>query len=157
MGKNVLIILLIAVCAVEGYMLYQKKFQPMVVSSREEQTAVRPSGTPPRIPLLKKGDNFNDSPIKKFAYQIAPGPLSSETKQALVGFQIDSQVQTDGSIVVKLTPKDSDDQNQQYMVKKGEILYFIEMTPVDDKRDQDKDLNLRDDYGVITDANGIVQ
>lgn len=148
MGKSLLIILLVAVCAVEGYMLYQKKSQPIVAIQ---------SKTPPRIPLLKKGDNFNDSPLKKFAYQIAPGPLSSETKQALVGFQIDSQTQTDGSIVVKLTPKDSDDQNMQYTVKNGETLYFIEMTPVDDKGDQDKDLNLRDDYGVITDANGIVQ
>jgi hypothetical protein len=42
-------------------------------------------------------------------------------------------------------------------VKPGNTLYFIEMTPADDNVDSDKDLNYRDDYGIIVDANGIVQ
>jgi hypothetical protein len=42
-------------------------------------------------------------------------------------------------------------------VKPGQILYFIEQTPADDIQDSDTDLNYRDDYGIITDANGIIQ
>lgn len=125
----------------------------------------RPMVSPPAGPnarggaqlMVTKGSNLKDSPIAKYAFQIAPGTMSQEAQNALVGWTVTSKTQTDGSTVVTLTPKDSTDQSQQYTIKPAQILYFIEQTPVDDKNDQDKDLNYRDDYGVITDAAGIIQ
>lgn len=107
--------------------------------------------------IMSMGMNLKTSPIFKYAYQIAPGELSNASKKALVGWNINVQNQNDGSTTVTLTPKDSSDQNQQYTIKSGQTLYFIEQTPSDDKSDQDKDLNYRDDYGIIVDSSGIIQ
>lgn len=110
-----------------------------------------------RPTMLSKGGSLTNSPLKQFAYQIAPGAMSDTTKSVMTGFTVTSKSNADGSITVTLTPKDSEDQNQQYTIKSGQILYFIEQTPIDDKTDSDTDANYRDDYGLITDANGIVQ
>ena len=107
--------------------------------------------------ILSKGTNLKTTPLFQFAFQIAPGALSDASKKALIGWNIDSKTQVDGSIVVTLMPKDSDDQDQQYTIKAGQVLYFIEQTPADDKSDSDKDLNYRDDYGIVTDSSGAIQ
>ena len=115
----------------------------------------RGRGGPPVI--MSKGMNLKTSPIFKYAYQIAPGDLSASAKQALTGWSVKSETQSDCSLLVTLTPKDSDDQYQQYLVKTGQTLYFIEQTPSDDKADSDTDLNYRDDYGIIVDSGGVIQ
>lgn len=115
----------------------------------------RGRGGPPM--MMSKGMNLKTSPLFKYAYQIAPGDLSDSTKQALVGWTVSSKNQADGSLLVTLTPKDSSDQYQEYVIKSGQTLYFIEQTPSDDKQDQDQDLNYRDDYGIIVDSSGIIQ
>jgi hypothetical protein len=107
--------------------------------------------------VMSSGTNLKTSPLFQYAYQIVPSNASVNTKEALIGFAITTQDQNDGSIVVTLTPKDSEGQSQLYTVKSGQTLYFIEQTPADDKADQDKDLNYRDDYGIIVDSNGIIQ
>ncbi len=164
MNKNLLIGILVSVVVLEsGYLLYRhfaKSPIAMVNQGRPNADAsgVRKDGPQGARPaMLRKGDSLSASPIKQFAYQIAPGTISDAAKQKLTGFAITSITNPDGSISVSLTPKDSEDQHQQYTVKTGQVLYFIEQTPMDDKADSDRDLNYRDDYGIITDANGIVQ
>jgi hypothetical protein len=148
--KNVIIVLLLLVIGVEGYFLSVKK--TAVVPS------VRPSGNmPPKPQLITKGLNLTTSSMMQYAYKIAPGDIPAASQKVLTGFSVKSQSMADGSVQVSLIPKDSDDQFQQYIVKPGNTLYFIEMTPADDNVDSDKDLNYRDDYGIIVDANGIVQ
>lgn len=158
MNKNIVIFVLVLVVIGEGYLLIARRrtYQYAMNNSSANTVSPKPSA-PPRIPLLTKGSKLQDSPIFKFAYKIAPGDLNNDAESVLTGFNISKQNMPDGSIIVKLTPKDSDDQNQQYTIKPSETLYFIEQTPVDDKQDQDKDFNLRDDYGIIVDQNGIVQ
>ena len=159
-----LIIIAVLVIALAGeYLYFHHKLENQ---SNFANRVMNNQGMPPAGPnakgrgapiILGKGANLKTSPIFKYAYQIAPGDLSTDTKQALVGWNIKTQNQNDGSILVTLTPKDSEDQNQQYTVKSGETLYFIEQTPIDDKAGQDKDLNYRDDYGIIVDSSGIIQ
>ena len=159
MNKNLIILILVVVVIAEtGYVLMKKGSFRSMIGGGDDRVSVtpnRPLGG--RLPLPTKGTNLMDSPLAKFAYQIAPGDLSADAKTNLAGFAIDKTTQIDGSILVKLTPKDSEDQNQQYIVKPGEKLYFIEQTKADDNPETDKDLNLRDDYGVIVDAKGIIQ
>jgi len=164
MNKNLVIGLLALVVVIEtGYLAY-KHFSRSSVMTSAGQRGPGP-GTPEAGPnthggkqmMLSKGSNLNTSALKPFAYQIAPGPVPDTSKQKLTGFSIASTVNADGSTTVTLTPKNSEDQNQQYTVKPGQILYFIEQTPADDIQDSDTDLNYRDDYGIITDANGIIQ
>jgi hypothetical protein len=153
--KNVIIAVLAIAVLVEGYGLMMKKSAPVTLgATTQTQLTPRPSGRPP-MPL-KKGDTLAGSVIEKFAYEIVP-TMTDDAKKALTGFEVNTKSLADGSTQADLTPKDSDDQFQSYVVKPGNKLYFIEMTPADDKPDTDRDSNYRDDYGIITDASGIVQ
>ena len=159
MNKNLVLGALIGVVILEsGYIVYRHVSKPQTTAV-QNQKPINQDGTRGNIrpALLSKGGNLTTSPLNKFAYQIAPGTLSGFAKEALVGFSVESKTNTDGSTTVTLTPKDSDDQHQEYTIKPGQVLYFIEQTPMDDKTDSDTDMNYRDDYGIITDSNGIVQ
>lgn len=166
MNKNIIIAVLILIILGEtGYIVTRKFILNQNQMPSVQSVSKSPAPMPPAGPnakgrgpiIISKGMNLKTTPLFQFAYQIAPGDLSTQAKQALVGWNIDSKTQSDGSIVVTLTPKDSEDQSQVYTVKSGQTLYFIEQTLSDDKADQDKDLNYRDDYGLIVDQNGIVQ
>lgn len=162
MLKNIAIVFLIIVAGVEGYFLTVKKevktdVEGIGTAVRSTSMQASPSATATGRPqLLIKGMKLKDNPVSKNAYQIFPGELSAETQKALVGWNITTKKLTDGSTQVSLTPKDSDDISQQYTIKPGNILYFVEITMADDSKD-DRDLNLRDDYGIIVDKDGIVQ
>lgn len=157
--KNVIIMVLVVVVAIESYLLVSKK-----MTSRQSNVAgVQASATPSaggrpigRSPMVGKGQKLAGSPMAQYTHEIFP-EMAADAKSAMIGFEVTTAVQSDGSTLVTLMPKDSDDQKQEYVVKKGNSLYFVEMTPVDDNADSDKDLNYRDDYGVILDANGIIQ
>jgi len=151
--KNIVIGFLIVAVIAEGYILFTKKSSP-VVAGVQTQGMPRPSGRPPAP--IAKGDTLIGSPMEKFAFEVAP-TLTDDAKKAITGFAIKSQKLADGSVQVTFVPKDSGDQSQQYTVKPGNKLYFIEMTPVDDKTDTDRDANYRDDYGIIVDARGTIQ
>ncbi len=156
--KNVIIGLLVVAVIVEGYFLWMKKSAP-VVAGTKTQMSPRPSGFPggrPPAPFVR-GDKLAGSAMEKYAYLIAPGDVPAASQKVLIGFTVKTTALPGGSTQVDLIPKDSDDQFQSYVLKAGDSLYFIEMTPSDDKADADKDLNYRDDYGIVVDANGIVQ
>lgn len=167
MVKNIIIAILIVVALGEGFFLIKQR---SLAAQSQQATAMqmsKQSKLPPAGPnakrkggrpiILTKGMNLKTTPVFKYAYQIAPGNLSPNAKKALIGWKIATTKQTDGTLTVSLTPTDSEDQSQQYVVKSGNTLYFIEQIPFDDKANQDKDLNYRDDYGVIVDKNGIIQ
>lgn len=156
MYKNIAIgVLLLITIAEGGYILTKKPTNQSTVVSVQNQNTASPRPAPPQP--LSPGMKLSDSQISQFAYKVAPGELDDNAKAALVGWNISSQTQKDGSTVVTLTPKNSDDQKQVYTVKSGDMLYFVEMTKSDDDASSNEDKNLRDDYGIITDANGIIQ
>ena len=164
MVKNIVLVVLVIVVIVEGALLlsHTSSAHQTTLAATTHTSSLPPAGpnakgAGPRPIIMSKGKNLKTSPLFAFAFQVAPGDLSANGKRALIGWTITSQSQSDGSILVTLTPKDSEDQNQQYTVKTGQVLYFIEQTPVDDKADQDTDLNYRDDYGLITNQAGVIQ
>lgn len=155
--KNIIIAVLVVAVVAEGYLLWKKKTMP-VAAGTPTQMMARPSGMPARPPaMLAKGDNLLKSAMAQYAYKIAPGDIPAASQKVLIGFSVNTTQLPNGSEQVDLVPKDTDDQFQTYVITSGELLYFIEMTPNDDKTDEDKDLNYRDDYGIITDANGVIQ
>lgn len=161
MSKNVAILLLTLAALFEGGLLITGRGGsiPRRLGLVTVQASV-PSGTNSPTPntkpqILTKGMKLSDSPISKYAYKIAPGELSSDAKTALIGWNMAVQTLRDGSETITLTPKDSDDQKQQYILTKGNQLYFVEMVSGDDQNG--KDQTTRDDYGVIVDGDGVVQ
>lgn len=151
--KNVIIVLLLIAVIAEGYFLMMKKL-PTAVAGAQTQSSPRPTGRPPKP--VAKGDKLAGSAMEQFAFPVFPS-VTDDAKKVTTGFDIKTKKLADGSTEVDFMPKDSDDQFQSYVVKPGNSLYFIEMTPVDDKSDSDRDLNYRDDYGIIVDKDGIVQ
>ncbi|HUD20253.1 MAG TPA: hypothetical protein VMR81_07460 [Patescibacteria group bacterium] len=158
MNKNILIAgLMLAVIVETGYIVMKRNRSQVptaMVLSAQSKKPPSPSGRPQ---MLSKGMKLPGSQLAKFAFQVVPGPMSVDAKKATIGFSVNTTMLPDGSTQVDLTPKDSDDQYQRYVVKKGDTLYFIEMTPVDDNAGSDRDINYRDDYGIITDTNGVIQ
>jgi LysM repeat protein len=164
MNKNLafgIIGILVILCIAEAYGIIHERNAKIAVAMgiATQKQEMQKQGPPPggKPMFTTKGMNLEGSAIAKYAYKIAPGDISAESQKVLIGFAVASKLNSDGSTTVTLTPKDSDDQFQTYTIKPGETLYFIEMTPADDNKDQDKDLNYRDDYGIITDSSGIIQ
>ncbi|MCL4360338.1 hypothetical protein M1555_03745 [Patescibacteria group bacterium] len=133
-----------------------------------EETAERhgaSSALPPAGPnsrggrqmILTKGMEFKTSPLLRYAYAIAPGTMTAAAAAAMTGFTMTTATGSDGSETVMLTPKDSENEKQDYTITPGQTLYYIEQTRGDDQPDTDKDLNYRDDYCVIVGADGTVQ
>lgn len=158
MWKNIVIIVLSVVVIGETLMLISSK-QNAPVQNENPVVKTATSSTTQRTPpaILTKGDKLTDSPISKFSYQVYPGSLSDSAKTALVGWNIKTQTLNNGLVQISLTPKDADDQSQQYTLKPDQKLYFVEMTKADDSTNPEQDKNLRDDYGIITNQEGIVQ
>lgn len=162
MGKNIVIAVLVLALLAEGALVLRYRGEFHTARAQAAKLVSMPPAGPNakgagRPILLTKGMNLKSTPLFKYAFQIAPGDLSTEAKHAVTGWNITAQNQSNGSTVVTLIPKDSDDTAQQYTIKPGQTLYFIEQTPTDDKADQDKDLNYRDDYGLVTDSQGNIQ
>jgi hypothetical protein len=88
------------------------------------------------------------------AFLIYPGELTAQAKTAVENFTMKTLSQADGSVQITLTPKDSEEKLQTYIIKSGEKLYFVEKFMGDDS--PEKDTNLKDDFGVVVDADGYV-
>lgn len=147
-GKMIAIYVIIAVVLYGGYYLF---FMPKSGAYSVTSNTVSPVVTQA---LMK----FQDSPLASMAYQIFPGNLSAQAKQATSGFKISTQIQTDGSTIVSLTSSNPEYQNQQVTVQPGETLYFIEKNSGDDTPTDDTDRTTADDSTVLVDPQGnIVQ
>jgi hypothetical protein len=142
MIKNIGIIALIFVVVVVGYMIFKSMYSPKPSASAQSQG---------------QGTKLTDLPDYKFAYKVYPGDLTSDAKTALTGWNINPTINSDGSTTVTLTPNNASDQVKTYTVKSGDSLYFVEKSRGDDSQDTNTDANLQDDYGIIVNANGIVQ
>ena len=159
MNKTMLIVVVgilgLAVVVETGY----------IVKAKLNTTTIRLASASPRVagartapPQLSKGDKFADSPLAKSAYTVYPTlDTSAAANAALAGWKVTSVKNADGTVSVTMTPTRAEDPASTYKVKPGETLYFVEMNGGDDHADSDTDLNLRDDFGIVVDADGIVQ
>jgi len=153
MSKNIIIIVLLIAVAGLAFL----KFKPQM----KEEVAENKTGTqesrkmPPAPP--KSGDKFSDTTVFASAVQVFPGDLTEAARNALTGFDMTTSKNDDGTTQVTFIPKDQDDQKSSYKVAEGQTLYFVEMSKGDDNEDTNKDMFLRDDYGILVDKDGIVQ
>ena len=97
---------------------------------------------------------FSDQPYYSRSYLISAETLSPEAQAAIAGFQLTKQPQADGSVQIFLKATESQYHDQQYSLKPGEQLYFIDRTLSDDP--SGKEINIGDDTAVIVDSQGNV-
>ncbi|MCL4338268.1 hypothetical protein M1271_01105 [Patescibacteria group bacterium] len=169
MTKNIIIVLLVIAVTGEGLFILKSRKTWMAslagmtansgnnqAANHENQKSSSSAGNR-RQTLLTAGMKLADTSYAQISYKIAPGSLTPEAQKAMAGWGIKTQNLPDGSIQVNLTPKSSDDFSQQFTVRPGNSLYFVEITGADDNVASDKDANLRDDFGIIVNKDGIVQ
>ena len=115
------------------------------------------SGAPPStassgVPSIK----FADQSYYKNAYLISGPSLSGEAKTALAGFKMAAQTMPDKTVQITLTALKAGYHDQQFTLKPGDQLYFIEKFPGDDSADTDTENNTIDDSAVVVDSQGNV-
>ena len=114
----------------------------------------RPGG-PPNM----KGHKLSDTNFANQAVQIYPGDLSDSAKSTMSGWDLKTSSLQDGSTQVSLIPTGSEavegDSAHTFDVKSGDKLYFVDINPNDDNSKEDG--SARDDIGILTDSNGIIQ
>jgi hypothetical protein len=99
---------------------------------------------------------FSDSQYFQYGYKIFPGDVSTEAKQAMAGFAFTTKVMSDGSTQITLTSQNQFYKTQQYVVKPGNSLYFIETNLKDDDAEKDTDSMYRDDTAILVDPQGYI-
>jgi len=121
--------------------------------SMNSSAAVKPTiAAKPTVAMQK----FSDSSDFQYAYKIFPGVLSTESKEAMAGFAFTTEAMTDGSTQITLTSQNKFYKTQQYTVKPGYTLYFIEMNLKDDDAEKDTDTMFSDDTAVLVDPQGYI-
>lgn len=164
MSKNVLLIIiavLVVICLAEGYLIKYERDAKIAVAmnsiQQKQNSPQRPPSNGKGPGFVTKGMKFQDSPLFSKAYKIFPatGGLSDSAKQATTGWNIKTTNLADGSTQVNLVPLEAEDVQQEFIVKPGYSLYFIELNLADDATGVDQ--NRMDDMGVLVDQNGIVQ
>jgi hypothetical protein len=99
---------------------------------------------------------FSDSSDFQYGYKIFPGALSSSAKEAMAGFAFTTKTMPDGSTQITLTSQNKFYKTQQYVVKPGSSLYFIERMMGDDDSEKDTDARYTDDTAIIVDVQGYI-
>jgi hypothetical protein len=143
----------IVIYVIIGGLVYGVAYYLFIAKSGTYNTS---SYQTPTNPTSVSQQKFLDSAQAKYSFQIFPGPLSTEAKNATAGFNIQTQTLPDGSTQVNLTSTNSEYQNQQYKVLPGYTLYFIERSLVDDSSTNNAEKNLGDDSAVLVDTQGFI-
>lgn len=97
---------------------------------------------------------LSDTSYANNAYLISSDTLSPEAQQAISGFNINKQTNSDGTTTITLVAINPEYQNQSYTLQSGQSLYFIEMSMGDDRNGSETFLG--DDHAVVVDSNGYI-
>ncbi len=114
-----------------------------------------PSTTPTPAPSagVPSSVRFDDSPYKRYAFQLYPGEISSQTKRALSGFELSVQDEG-GKVRVTLKALSSQYRDAQTVIDKGDTAYFIETSMGDDPSGLEQDLG--DDGIIVVNPQGYI-
>lgn len=96
---------------------------------------------------------LENSDYYPYAYKVAPGPLSDESRDALDGFTFKTVQRKDGSIEAEFIPHRPWYHYYKVLVKPGYTLYFLEQDD-DDVSVFEKYLN--DDHPFLVDPDGYI-
>lgn len=156
-NKKTLTIGLILVVVAGGIFYIGAKYEKNKLSNLgllkngTEQASKEKKAKVPVVTVTK----FSEQEYAKNAYLISgDAPLSADAKTALTGFVMTKKALTDGTTEISLEAQKAEYHDQQYILKTGEQLYFIDRFLQDDQNGSE--VNIKDDTGVVVDAGGNV-
>ena len=129
-----------------------------LVHGHNPNTQVNTQPTQTNTQQNSSGVLFSSSPESSYAYLISTSTLSANAKTALDGFKLTVKKNTDGTTTYTLNSSKQGypNSNQEYTLKKGEKLYFLERTMHDDNTTSNEDYYLADDTAVVVNSNGYI-
>jgi len=150
------VVVAIAIYGLIYYFVLAKKGGSYNSNTAVAPTAMQTSPTqnPTATSSATGTQKFSDSNDFQYAYKIFPGTLSTASKQAMAGFAFTTKAMPDGSTQVTLTSQNTEYKTQQYTVKTGYSLYFIERNLKDDDPENDTDRTIMDDTAILVDPQG---
>jgi hypothetical protein len=101
------------------------------------------------------GVKLSDTPDWNNAHLISGSSLDNSAQQALSGFSLQKTTNPDGSMTITLKALNPEYSDQQYTVKPGQQLYFIEKSFGDDSPPSGE-RTTGDDSAVLVDSNGFI-
>jgi preprotein translocase subunit SecG len=160
LGISLIVLLVIAIVIV-GFLLFSSHPNStgnVIAGSSNSNMMTSGNAAPPQKPTMMNftGMLLSNSPLANYAYLISTNPLSSQAQEAIIGFQLNSTPNPDGSTSYTLTATKQGYVSQAYTVQPGQSLYFIERSLGDDNAADNDDFNLGDDFAVVVDANGYI-
>lgn len=108
----------------------------------------------PSVTTDTVSQKFVDQPYYSYSYLISGDTLSADAQQALAGFTLTKKTLPDGTTQIDLKAQKAEYKDQQYILKSGEQLYFVEKFLADDRDNQEN--NILDDQAAVVDSQGNV-
>ncbi|MFA6995079.1 MAG: hypothetical protein WC249_01570 [Patescibacteria group bacterium] len=108
----------------------------------------------PSVTTDTVSQKFVDQPYYSYSYLISGDTLSTDAQQALAGFALTKKALPDGTTQIDLKAQKAEYKDQQYILKSGEQLYFVEKFLADDQNNQEN--NILDDQAAVVDSQGNV-
>lgn len=137
-----LILIVVIVVLIGGLVFYSFKGQAQTMQVQNSGNKANPV-------------KFTDSRYYRKSYLISGDSLDPSAQQALAGFQLMKNTLPDGSMNITLKALSSEYSDQNYIVKPGQKLYFIETSDNDDSYPNGES-SLRDDHAILVDSNGYI-
>lgn len=106
------------------------------------------------VPSTAPTVRFDGWKYKQYAFQVFPGPVSTDAKTALAGFDFSIQDQTDGTVLLNLKALSSRYRDASFTVDKKNTAYFVETSMRDDPNDAENNLN--DDGLIVVNPDGYI-
>lgn len=128
----------------------------LLLAAACNSAAQQPSAQPTAATNQTTSTKLTDQEYYKYTYLISGDTLSPEATKALTGFNMTKNTLADGTTQITLKALKTGYQDQQYILKTGEQLYFIERMLGDDRSEANEDQSMKDDSAVIVDSSGNV-
>jgi hypothetical protein len=106
------------------------------------------------VPSAASTVRFDGWKYKQYAFQVFPGPVSTDAKTALAGFDLSVQDQSDGTVLLNLKALSSRYRDASFTVDKKNAAYFVETSMRDDPNDAENNLN--DDGLIVVSPDGYI-
>jgi hypothetical protein len=151
-GSGLLIVTGLAGVAlgIHGWSARHEGSVPVSLASPGASPSVAPSPRPSATPSASKGPLLKSMPYASYAFQIYPGSLSAQARQALAGLTV--KIRRQGAQISVTTAVNGGPTSRPYFYPVGYRVYIVESALGDDAANSD--YNLGDDGLVVTDPQG---
>jgi hypothetical protein len=153
MSRGVLIMVVIALVIAAAGAMFVTLIPHAPLTRQNVAIAYNSNASQAKQHVNSSGVLFSSTQYFPYAYQVYPGPISSQAQSALTGFNLTSTILQNGTTEVTLAIA-GNNQHQYIILKPDYKLYVVETTFGDDGFNFDSSFG--DDGFVVVDPSGYI-